>query len=720
MRVLLVDNHDSYTYNVFQLLAGLTGAEPVVVLNDAVAPAELDLAGFDAVVISPGPGHPGQERDFGLSAEVLARARVPVLGICLGHQGIALAAGAPVVRAPQPRHGHVTRVHHDGAGVFAGVPQGFAAVRYHSLCVTEPLPAPLVATAWAEDGVVMGLRHTTRPFTGVQFHPESVGSEHGATVLGNFLRSARPEVRATAPAGARAPGRTYRLRTRVLERAVDPAAAFEVLTAPDGPAFWLDSARPGPGTGRFSFVGGSTGPEADLLTYRAAEGEVVLRDRGGERRLPGSVFEHLGGRRLEAGSEVGAGEGEGGAGQGPGELPFDLVGGWVGYLGYEVRADCGSPTTRRARTPDAAWLFADRFVAVDHEEDRTHLVALVRTDPDAPAVAAAERDAGAWLEGTARALAVLPGAPPRPEPEPVPPLPEEVVLPLLDRTREQYLAAVEECRQVLRAGESYEVCLTAQASSADPVDALSAHRRLRAVNPAPYAALLRLPGVEVVCASPERFLRVDRHGWAEAKPIKGTARRGIDADEDATLRDALAADPKTRAENLMIVDLLRNDLGRVCEVGSVSVPALMATETYATAHQLVSTVRGRLRTGLGAVDAVRSCFPPGSMTGAPKLRTCEVVDALEERARGVYSGVLGYFSLTGAADLAVVIRTLVRAGGEWTAGAGGAVVLDSDPEQEFAEMVLKAGASLRALLDPPPTGPGVAVPRSGDARPPGG
>ncbi|WP_432537729.1 aminodeoxychorismate synthase component I [Kineococcus arenarius] len=712
MRVLLVDNHDSYTYNVFQLLAGLAGAEPVVVLNDAVAPAELDLAGFDAVVISPGPGHPGEARDFGLSAEVLARARVPVLGICLGHQGIALAAGAPVVRAPQPRHGHVTRVHHDGTGVFAGVPQGFAAVRYHSLCVTEPLPAPLVATAWAEDGVVMGLRHTTRPFTGVQFHPESVGSEHGATIVGNFLRSARPAVRAASPAVAPAPERTYRLRTRVLERAVDPGAAFGALTAPDAPAFWLDSARPGPGTGRFSFVGGSAGPEADLLTYRVAEGEVVLRDRDGERRLPGSVFEHLGGRRLEGGGDA--------DGPDPRELPFDLAGGWVGYLGYEVRADCGSPTTRRSATPDAAWSFADRFVAVDHQDDRTHLVALVRTDPAAPDVAAAEQDACAWLEDTARALAALPGAPPRPEPAPVPPLPEEVVLPLLDRTREEYLAAVEECREVLRAGESYEVCLTAQARSADPVDALSAHHRLRRVNPAPYAALLRLPGVEVVCASPERFLRVDRDGWVEAKPIKGTARRGADAVQDAALRRALATDPKTRAENLMIVDLLRNDLGRVCEVGSVSVPALMATETYATAHQLVSTVRGRLRTGLGALDAVRSCFPPGSMTGAPKLRTCEVVDALERRARGVYSGALGYLSLTGAADLAVVIRTLVRAGGEWTAGAGGAVVLDSDPEGEFAEMVLKAGASLRALLDPPPGGAGGDVPRPGGASSAGG
>ncbi|NAZ88289.1 aminodeoxychorismate synthase component I, partial [Kineococcus indalonis] len=413
--------------------------------------------------------------------------------------------------------------------------------------------------------------------------------------------------------------------------------------------------------------------------------------------VPGGVLDHLAAQLAARRVEGGGGAGGEQDGQDPRELPFDLAGGWVGYLGYEVRAECGSPTTRTADTPDAAWLFTDRFAAVDHEAGRTHLVALVRTG--AGAAAGAEEDARAWLERTEHALADLPGAPARPEGAAVPPLPEEVVAPLLDRTREEYEAAVEACREALRAGESYEVCLTARASTDAAVDPLTAHRRLRRANPAPYAALLRLPGVDVVSASPERFLRVDRDGWAEARPVKGTARRGTGPAEDGLLREGLARDPKTRAENLMIVDLLRNDLGRVCAVGSVSVPSLMAVETYATAHQLVSTVRGRLRPGVGALDAVRSCFPPGSMTGAPKLRTTEVVDALERRARGVYSGALGYLSLTGAADLSVVIRTLVRAGGRWSAGAGGAVVLGSDPAAEFDEMVLKAGASLRALLD---------------------
>ncbi|WP_162252577.1 anthranilate synthase component II, partial [Streptomyces griseoruber] len=175
MKTLLIDNYDSYTYNLFQLIAEVNGEEPVVIHNDAGGADGIDvldvLGGFDNVVVSPGPGHPGTARDFGISARVIAEATVPVLGVCLGHQGIALGEQGRVAPAPQPRHGHLTQVRHDGRDLFQGLPQHFTAVRYHSLAVPEPLPDTLEATAWAEDGVLMGIRHRERPLWGVQFHP---------------------------------------------------------------------------------------------------------------------------------------------------------------------------------------------------------------------------------------------------------------------------------------------------------------------------------------------------------------------------------------------------------------------------------------------------------------------------------------------------------------------------------------------------------------------
>ncbi|CAL9348193.1 Isochorismate synthase MenF [Nocardiopsis dassonvillei] len=663
MRVLLVDNHDSYTYNLFQLIAEVAGTEPAVLTNDDPAWDRFDPSGADAVVVSPGPGRPQHARDLGRVPELLAAARLPVLGVCLGHQAIAHLAGADVVSAPQPRHGHLTRVRHTGTGLFAGLPQDFTAVRYHSLAVPEPLPAALTATAWAEDGVVMALEHRDLPRWGVQFHPESIAGEHGAALLGNFLDLVRPRRVRQAPPARTAPApvpASPAPRTRVLDTAVDTEAAFARLYGDAEYAFWLDSSRP-QGPARFSFLGAATG---EVLTYRVGGPVRVRRPDGTTATEPGTVFDALERRQ---GPRT------------PSPLPFDFTGGYVGYFGYELKADCGGDRAHTAATPDAVWLRCDRFVAVDHHTGRTHLVC-------------ADDDPGGdtWLADTAAALSAL-----EPLPAPAPAAAPQDPAGLLERPREGYIDDVKECLGLLAAGESYEICLTDRLHTTFTGTDLDFYRRLRAASPAPYAALLRLGGTSVLSASPERFLRVDGDGGAESRPIKGTAPRHPDPAQDARAAEELRTGAKTRAENLMIVDLLRNDLGRVCEIGTVGVPAFMYTESYATVHQLVSTVRGRLRPQVSAVGAVRACFPGGSMTGAPKRRTMEIIDALEGSARGVYSGALGYLSHTGAADLSIVIRTAVRRGRELTVGAGGAVVLDSDPEGEYQEMLLKASVPLR-------------------------
>ncbi|WP_345710568.1 anthranilate synthase component I family protein, partial [Kineococcus glutinatus] len=496
-----------------------------------------------------------------------------------------------------------------------------------------------------------------------------------------------------APAGGGDPADRLVLEVRRLDVAVDPEAAFVRLHADAPRAFWLDGAT---APARFSYLGAADGPLADVVRHRVGEDPegvlAVLRRR-------------LARRRPDLSDATGVP---------PGGLPFGLLGGYVGWLGYEVAAELGFAVTHRAPTPDALWMSAERYVVVDHDAGHTWAVAL-STPGERPA-------ARRWLARTCEVLAGLGAAPARRVPQRAREV-EVDVEPWLRTDRAGYLAAVAACREALLAGESYEVCLTARAVVPEaalpggPPSGLEVYRRLRRANPAPHAAYLRCDDVEVACSSPERFLAVDAGGSVTASPIKGTAPRGDTPAGDERLRVELAASPKARAENLMIVDLLRNDLGRVCEVGSVAVPRLMATETYATVHQLVSTITGRLRAGTDALDAVAASFPPGSMTGAPKERTVEIVDALEGAARGVYSGALGWFSGTGAADLAVVIRTLVRTGGTWTTGAGGAVVLDSDPAEEHAEMLLKAAAPLRALLAPAPPAPALRTPPAAASRP---
>jgi para-aminobenzoate synthetase len=687
MRTLLVDNYDSYTYNLFQLLAEVNGREPVVVRNDERALEDLDLAAFDNVVISPGPGHPRSRRDFGVSREALLHSGLPVLGVCLGHQGIGYLAGAAVGPAPVPRHGHLTRVRHDGTGLFAGLPQGFIAVRYHSLCIQPPLPSCLAATAWAEDGVIMGVAHRSRPWWGVQFHPESVATEYGRPLVENFAELTRrhrgtarrrPPAPATRPAARRTRPLTLRLEWARLDHAVDTEAAFVELYGDSEHAFWLDSSRLAPGLSRFSFLGDASGPLSEVLAYRVGTGAVDVRLPAGcgRQRLGGSIFDVLEDRlaRFRVAGD---------------SLPFDFTCGYVGFFGYELKADCGSPNRHAAETPDAVWVLADRLVCVDHQRDRTYVVAAY--DPEG----GGRGEAQAWVERTADRLVSLPaGVPPAGRGGPAAALD---VAALLVRDRQRYLADIEQCQRQLRAGESYEICLTNRLRTQVRTPGLDFYRHLRRGNPAPYAAFLRLGRLCVASSSPERFLKVDRGRRVETRPIKGTAPRGRDPLEDDQLRVALATSPKTQAENLMIVDLLRNDLGRVCEVGSIRVKRFMAVETYATMHQLVSTVAGRLAPHVGAVGCVRACFPGGSMTGAPKLRTLEILDGLETEARGVYSGALGFLALNGAADLSIVIRTAVLFDSELSVGGGGAIVLDSDPQAEFDEMLLKIGAALRGL-----------------------
>src|SRR5215204_1452711 len=487
MRTLLIDNYDSFTFNLFHLLGEVNGDEPIVVRNDELPWEELAALPVDNVVISPGPGRPGRERDVGVSLDVLQRAEVPVLGVCLGHQALAHMTGGTIDHAPEVMHGRLSPIHHDGRGLFEGVPQGFAAVRYHSL-VVGAVPATLRMTAWTPDQVVMGLEHRKRPLWGVQFHPESISTEHGLALARNFRDLTRKRGRspAAAPGHARRPAAGVRVLHRALTTWCDPEAAFVALYGDRDHAVWLDSARVEPGLARFSFMGAPHAPLGQVVRYAVATPSLTIDGAGGGEGLREGVFS-CGERELARLR-----------GDAP-ELPFDFTCGFAGYLGYEVKAECGGRPAHSSPLPDAVLVLCDRLVAFDHHERRVHLLAL--------ADAAGAGEAGAWLATTARRLREIAH-----EPAPLPPpvaAPGTLRFELHDPP-EAYLANIAACRGEIFEGETYEVCLTTELRSDASLDPVAAYRALRARNPAPFAALLRLGEVSVLSSSPERFLRVDR------------------------------------------------------------------------------------------------------------------------------------------------------------------------------------------------------------------
>ena len=689
MKTLLIDNYDSFTWNLFQLLTEANGDEPIVVRNDEASWDELSRLAFDNVVISPGPGRPDREADFGVCGTAIEQADVPLLGVCLGHQGLGWKSGAQVVHAPEPMHGRVSAVLHEESPLFGGIPREFQAVRYHSLCVQQPLPDELEPIAWTSDGILMAVAHKTRPLWGVQFHPESISTEYGRKLLANFrdLTAAHQAANgskrvgngaASAPSGPpRHPvERTHlTLTVKRLNTRVDAERAFVHLYGDAENAFWLDSSKVDERS-RFSFMGAPGGPLSSVITYAVGEG-VVRVDRGGVvETFAESIFDYLSRemRRLRYVSD---------------DLPFDFNCGFVGYLGYELKADCEGEAAHSSAMPDAAFVFADRLIAFDHVERATYVLCV--TEPDGV------EEGAAWIRETSLRLLSLPPID-APDWERLPA--ERGDAPVrfsLSRSHEQYLADIAQCKQELIDGESYEICLTNKITAEVRPDPLPLYRTLRRVNPAPFSAFLRVGEAAVLSSSPERFLSIGRDRWAEAKPIKGTCQRGATPAEDVRLAEELRADEKTRAENLMIADLLRNDLGVVCEVGTVHVPFLMHIETYETVHQLVSTVRGLLREDVEPPDCIRACFPGGSMTGAPKKRTMEIIDELEGEARGIYSGAIGYFGLSGGVDLNIVIRTIVIEDDHATIGVGGAIVMQSDAEAEYQEIVLKGRAPMHAI-----------------------
>ncbi len=452
-----------------------------------------------------------------------------------------------------------------------------------------------------------------------------------------------------------------RVVRRRLERWIEPAVIHSAIGDGAAARFWLDS-----------------GIHAERGMSYLGDAEVVVTSGGGNHVLwhPSHLSERMSVLALLH-RELSA--------------PHADLLGWVGWLGYGVGAETtGLPIARDGRHPESAMLRVDRLVAVDHAARSVELICAGGLE---------EKTSLEWLAHTEDALL-------RASADPPPLRPAGGEDPRRAHWRDDaatYRAEIADCLDAITDGDAYQLCLTTEVTIDARIDPLETWLALRKSSPSHRGGFIELrarpgmPAVALLSASPETFLEIEPDGVVRTKPIKGTRARSTDPVMDAALAEELRTDEKELAENLMIVDLMRNDLGRVCAIGSVSVPSLFEVQSYAHVHQLVSTVEGVVAAGVHPVDVISSCFPAGSMTGAPKLRAMQLLDTLEGRARGIYSGAFGYLGVDGSVDLSMVIRSIVVDEQGAVIGAGGGITASSDPESERIEVELKAAALLAAL-----------------------
>ncbi|MFC3374385.1 gamma-glutamyl-gamma-aminobutyrate hydrolase family protein [Rugamonas sp. CCM 8940] len=381
MRCLIIDNYDSFTWNLADYVSQIYGEEPLVIYNDQYTWDEIcSLQEFGSIIISPGPGSVVNHGDFQVSRHALEQNDIPVLGVCLGMQGLAHIYGARIEAAPVPYHGRTSTIRHHGGALFEGIPAGFEAVRYHSLCVArESVPPSLRVTAQLDCGLVMALEHTRHPKWGVQFHPESILSEHGIQLMSNFRNLAYRHAGVAVPAprtmvGARglAPhaetaGQALavtrkRLLSRKIDRLADAEAVFLKLYAEQEHCFWLDSQNVIDGMSRYSFMGAVN--KEQVLTYRNGSPD---KGPGAGEDFIATLDQYLEATKVEADTE----------------LPFEFRGGYVGFMTYEMRAVFGQTVTKTNLLPDAIWMRAERFIAFDHVSGAAWLLGI--DDPAHPA-----------------------------------------------------------------------------------------------------------------------------------------------------------------------------------------------------------------------------------------------------------------------------------------------------------------------------------------------
>lgn len=695
--IFILDNFDSFTFNLYQYFGEL-GEEVVALRRDQCTIAAIEELTPELIVISPGPCAP-RDAQFTLTVIDYFKGKVPILGVCLGHQAIGEIFGGEVIRAKAPVHGKVSEIHHDGQGVFFQLPNPLTVTRYHSLALRrESLPEELLITAETADGEIMGIRHRELPLEGVQFHPEAILTEKGHDLLENAVKNARAWWQAQSQSGHNSPW-----VIQELDIDLQPVELLEAFKESEYP-FFLDSGRNYAGLGRYSFMGAF--PFLQASAYRdAVEVKRFAREEGGSKEGTNSLI----GQEWLAYPE--------------GEslrilddlveryrvfnpTEFSFVGGAVGFWTYDLKDELEKMPQSGVNDLDLPlWRFSwyDGVLVYDHESRRYTLLACGMTESGecrrALAQARVERLVrvleGFLAEHHHQAHQGYPGACQGRDGSKDTEQPQERIHYTV--SKEQYLLDLQRVIDYIYAGDIYQANLTQRFQIPYVGEPMALYKALHAYNPAPFAAFLPYEDFQILSSSPERFVQISAQGEIETRPIKGTRPRGRTPEEDEAYARELTESTKDRAELTMIIDLQRNDLGRICRYGSVKVTDLIRLEQYPTVWHLVSTIVGRLKQELKTSEILKAIFPGGSITGAPKIRAMEIIEELEPYKRGLYTGSIGYIGFDGAWDTNIVIRTILLKDGQAYFNGGGGIVADSVPEEEYQEALQKVKALIRVL-----------------------
>lgn len=673
--IFILDNYDSFTYNLYQYFGEL-GEEVVVFRPDEGSIPDISALRPELIVISPGPCSPNEAV---LALEVIEyfKASVPILGICLGHQAIGQVFGAKVVRAKTPVHGKVSKIRHDGQGVFQDLPNPLKVTRYHSLIIEkDSLPEELIITARTAEGEIMGLRHASLPIEGVQFHPEAILTESGLKLLQNAVKTARDWQEQQR--------KTKVWQVRPLASSLPPHELMGAFRKAENP-FFLDSGEQYAELGKHSYLGAY--PFLKVNAFK----EYMEIKRVGEPELKVAFLPHQ--NALSILDDFIS------RWQTPLSSPFPFSGGAVGFFSYDLKNEIEElPRRKKEELEIPLWTLAwyDGIIIYEHETARYWLTACgMKEDGECDSdLVQARLD---QLEEMVRDFAEYSSTGKIPFASENHPntIPFEFVSKSVPK--KQYLKDLQKVIEYIYAGDIYQANLSQRFSLQYQGDPWVLYYSLRQKNSAPFSAFLPYHDFQIICTSPERFIRITPEGSIETRPIKGTRPRGKTLAEDEKLAAELLGSEKDKAELTMIVDLERNDLGRICIYGTVKTKQLVKLEKYPAVWHLVATIEGKLKKGLKPSQLLKAVFPGGSITGAPKIRAMEIIDEVESYKRGLYTGSIGYIGFDGAWDLNIVIRTILLQGGFAYVHAGGGIVADSVPEEEYWETIYKAGKLLEVL-----------------------